>query len=118
MSHGILLPQIRGVDVERGGLETYKVLFLRILSSVGCPVEGCTARANTRGRLRDHFMYRHWKSKVDTMQEGPKPLLRCDKFGMRMPEDKIFKHRNTDKCNKETERLFRRRDVEMSVRCG
>ena len=28
-SHGIVLPQIRGVDVGEGGMETYKVSSLR-----------------------------------------------------------------------------------------
>ena len=40
-SHGIVLSQIRGVDVKGGGTETYKVLFLKILKSEECPVECC-----------------------------------------------------------------------------
>ena len=38
--HGILLPQVRSVDVGGGGLELYKVSFPRILKLVDCPVEG------------------------------------------------------------------------------
>ena len=67
-SHGIALPQIRGVDVRGGGSETYKVSFPRILKLVGCPVEGCTERENTLGILMEHFMYQHSKSKVDIMR--------------------------------------------------
>ena len=58
-SHGIVLPQIRGVDLGGGGPESYKVLLPRILKSVECPVEGFTEMANTPGILRDSFMYRH-----------------------------------------------------------
>ena len=56
-SHGILVPQIRRVDVGGGGTDTYKVLLPRILKLMGCPVEGCPARANTMERLRENFMY-------------------------------------------------------------
>ena len=63
-------------------------------------------------------MYRHWKSKVAIMQEGPEPLPRCDKCGIHMPAARIFKHRHMDNCNKATERRLWRRDMEMSARCG
>ena len=117
-SHGILLPQVRGVDVGGGGPEIYKVLFPRILKLVECPVEGRPERAKPPGRLRDNFMYRHWKSKVSIMQEGTEPLPQCYKCGMHMPAANIFKHRKTDKCNKATERRTEQRDVEMAERCG
>ena len=39
-SYGIVLPQIRGVEIGGVGMYTYKVLFPRILESVGCLVEG------------------------------------------------------------------------------
>ena len=52
------------------------------------------------------------------MQEGSELLPRCDKFGMHIPEARLFKHRHTDKRNKATERRLRWRDVEMSARCG
>ena len=51
------MPQIRGIDVRGGVLETYKVSFLRILKLVGCLVEECSEREITPRRLRDNFMY-------------------------------------------------------------
>ena len=39
MSHGIVLPYSRGVDVSIGGTDKYIVYFLRILKPVECPVE-------------------------------------------------------------------------------
>ena len=60
-------------------------------------------------------MYRHWKSKVAIMQEGLGPLPWCDQCMMHILATKLFKHRQTDKCNKATERQLR---LEMAVRCG
>ena len=50
-SHVIVMPQNRGVDVGGGGPEIYVVYFPRILKSVECPLEGCTARRTTQGGL-------------------------------------------------------------------
>ena len=63
-------------------------------------------------------MYRHWKSKVAIMQEGPEPQPRCEECGMHIPEARLFKHRQMDKCSKTKERRLWRRDVEMAARCG
>ena len=109
---------MRGVDVGGGGLEVYKVSFPWILKSVDCQVEGCPAKAKTPERLREHFMFRHWKSKVAILQEGPEPLPRCDQCRMRMQAARLFKHRKSEKCHKSTERRLLRRDVEMAARCG
>ena len=87
------------------------MLFTRIMKSVDCLVEGFSARAKTPGRMRENFMYRHWKLKVSIMQEGPEPLPRCDQCGMHMTAVNIFNHRQLDKCNKATERILRRIDV-------
>ena len=54
-SHGIVLPHIRGVEVWGVGLEAYKVSFLWILKSVGCPVEGCPARGKKSGKTEGAF---------------------------------------------------------------
>ena len=90
-SHGRLLPQLRGVDVGVGGLEVYKVSFYRILKSEEFPVEGCPAKAKTPGRLRENFMFRHWKSKVAIFHERLEPLPHCDQCRMHMQEARLFK---------------------------
>ena len=56
-SHGTLLPQIRVIYVGVGGPETYKVSLPQILKLAEFPVECFLERANTPGRLREHFMY-------------------------------------------------------------
>ena len=37
---------------------------------------------------------------------------------MHMPESRMLKHRQADKCNKMIERKIKRRDVEIAARCG
>ena len=99
-------------------MEVYKVSFLRILNLAECPVEGCPPRVKKPVRLRENFMFRHWKSKVTILQEGPELLPRCDQCDIHMQAARIFKHRQSDKCHKSRERRLRRRDVEMAERCG
>ena len=81
-------------------------------------MKGCPAKSKNPVRIREHFMFRNWKSKVSILQEGPEPLPRCDQCGMHMQAVRLFKHRQSDKCHKSTERRLRRRDVEMAARCG
>ena len=52
------------------------------------------------------------------MQEGPEPFPWCDQCGIHMPEARLLKHRQLDKCHKATERRLWQRDVDMSERCG
>ena len=52
------------------------------------------------------------------MQEGPELLPWCDKCGVHMEAARLFKHQQSDKCQKPTERRLQRRDVEMAERCG
>ena len=89
--HSIVLPQNRGLDVRGGGVEKYMVSFPRVMKSVGYLVDGCPARSNIPGRIREHFIYPHWKSKVETIQEGPKPLTRCNHCGMHILEVWLMK---------------------------
>ena len=107
-----------GVDVARGRIKTYMVSFPQVLKSVACPVVGCLKKVNNPGKLREHFMYCKWKSKVAIIQEGPEPLPKCDHCGMHMPADRPIKHIRMARCNKETYMQIRWRDVEMVDICG
>ena len=78
ITHGRVFPHVMGVDVGGGGIEVYKVSFPWILDLVDCLVDKFPAKAKTPGRLRGQFMFFHCKSKVAILQEGPKPLPRCD----------------------------------------
>ena len=104
ISHGRVLPQVRGVDVGGGVPEVYKVSFPQILKSVDCQVEGCPGRAKIPGRLRENVIFWHWKSRVAILQEVPEPLPRYDQCEMHMQAARIFKHRQSEKFHKLTER--------------
>ena len=52
------------------------------------------------------------------LQEVPEPLPRCDQCGIHMQAGRLFKHWQSDKCNKLTERRLQRRDADMAERCG
>ena len=39
ITHGTVFTQVRGVDIEGGGLGVYTVLLPKILKLVDCPVE-------------------------------------------------------------------------------
>ena len=105
------------MDVGVGGLEVYKVSLPQILKSVECPEKGSPTKAKTPGRLRENFMFRHWKSKVAILQEVPELLQRCDQCRMHMQGARLFKNQQSDKCHKSTERRLWRRDVEIAERC-
>ena len=89
-----------------------------VLTLVACLVEGCLARAQKLGRLREHFMYRHWKAKVPTLQGGPKPLQRCPSCEILMTAARLEKHKQTGRCDQATEIQLRQRDVELDQRSG
>ena len=96
-SHSIVLPHTRGVDIGGRGSKNYVVSFPLILKLVEYLVEGCTERAKKPGRIREHFIYRHWKAKVEIVLEGLVLLTRCEYCGMHIPKARLFKHRKTDK---------------------
>ena len=94
-SHGICFSLTRGVDEVGGGPSIYLVSFPRVLQEVKCPVTGRPVVAHSAGRLRKHFMYRHFRFKVAVVQEVAEPLPHCDLCGMHMPEWQIIRNRRT-----------------------
>ena len=46
------------------------VSFHRIMKSVECPVPECPEISHSAGSMQEHFMYRHFFSKVAVLQEG------------------------------------------------
>ena len=106
IAHGRVLTYVRGVYIRGVGLEIYKVSFPRILKSVDCLVKGCKAKAKTPGRLREKFIFCHWKLKVAILKEGQEQLPQCDKCEMHMQASRLFKHQQLDKCHKSIERTL------------
>ena len=95
--HGRVFKEVRGVDVGGGGMEVYKVSSPWILKLLECLVEVCLAKTKTPGRLRENFMFCHWKSKVAILQEVPEPLPRCNQCGMHIQAARLFKHWQSEK---------------------
>ena len=92
-SHGICVPQTRGVNEVGEGTTTYVVSFPKVLQEVRCTVPGCPVVAHSAGRLREHFMFFHFRSNVEVFQEGKEPLPRCDLCRMHMPAGRLIRHR-------------------------
>ena len=85
-----------------GGPKTYRVYFPWVLKAVACPIDGCPSREKKTGRIRAHFMYLHWKPKVETLQEGLEPLPRCYHCGVHVPVAGLIKYRQEESRNKVT----------------
>ena len=73
-THWIVMWQTQRLEIGRRVPEMYVVSFPRVLKLVASQVYGCPVRAQNPGRLRKHFMYRHWNLRVALLHEGPKPL--------------------------------------------
>ena len=95
-SHGIYVSQTRGVHEVGGGLTTYVVSFPRVLQEVIYPVPGFPAVAHSAGRLRENFMYFHFRYNFEVFQEGTEPLPCCDLCGIHIPSGRLISHRKTE----------------------
>ena len=62
--HGIFFPQTRVVDEVGGVPTTYVVSFPKVIQEVRCPVPGCPVVSHSAGRLREHFMFCHFRYRV------------------------------------------------------
>ena len=115
-SHGICVPQKIRVDEVGVNTTIYVVSFPKVLQRVIYPMPGLPAVAHSAGRLCKHFMYQHFRSKVEVVQEGREPLLRCELCGIYMPAGRLIKHRNTVRCDKNTQIRCSRQDVAIVAR--
>ena len=107
-----------GVGEVGGGTTTYVVSFPKVLQEVICPVPGFPVVAHSAGRLREHFMFCHFISKVAVVQEGKEPLPFCDMCRMHMPEGRLIRHRRMARCNSNTQMMWRWQDVAILEKCS
>ena len=94
------------------------VSFPSVLKEVKCPVPRFLAVAHSAVRLREHFLYRHFRSKVAVFQEGEKPLPRCELCVIHIPVGRVIKHQRMTCCDKNTQMLLRISSVEIAYRCS
>ena len=105
------------VEKVREGPTTYVVSFPRVLPEVEFPVLGCLTVTHSVGRLREQFMYRHFRSNLAVVQEGAGPLPRCDLCIIYMPAGRLIKHQRMVCCDKNTQMRWGIRDVVISDKC-
>ena len=114
--HGVSVTQTR--EFEKGGGETatYVVPPPRVLKTVKCPVPGCQAVVHITSRLRENFMYKHFRLQVAVAQEGTETLPRFKLYGMNMPAGRLIKHQRKRRCDRNTQMQWWRRDVAIPSR--
>ena len=112
--HGTSLPKTREVGVRRVGPTIYVVYLSRVLKTLDCPVPGCPAVAHRAGRVREHFIYQRFCSKVTMLQERKDPLTHRDMCGMYMLAGLLIKHGWKTNCFKNIDIRLRRRNVEIA----
>ena len=69
------MTQTQGVDFGVWGTGLYVVSFPCVLTLLEYMLEGFPERAHDPGRIREHYIYRHWKSQIAILREGEMPLL-------------------------------------------
>ena len=62
-------------------------------------------------------MYRHFFAWIEMVQEGRKPLSRCDLCGTHMPAGRLLKHQRTKRCDQNMQMRWRRMDVAIVSQC-
>ena len=117
-NHGNILAHTHGVDVGIEGVKTYVVSFPCNLKLVALLMEGCLERAQTSGRISQHFICRHWKFKIAILQEGPPPLPWCANCGMNVTAARMERHKQTTRCNTEIYMHLQRRYEDLDHRSG
>ena len=76
---------------------------------------GCPAVEHSAGIFFEHFMFRHFISKVEVVQEGKETLPHCDLSVMHMPAGRLIRQRKTAMCDRNTQMRWRRWDVVISA---
>ena len=71
---------------------TYVVSFPWVLKMVRCLVIGCQEVVHSAVQMRENFMYRHFFSWIEVVQERRETLPCCNLFSMNIPEGRLLKH--------------------------
>jgi hypothetical protein len=99
-------------DVEQS--DSYQVSFPSRRPSVPCPVSGCPGRADNRGNIHRHFMYKHPQDRITIMEEGPLPC--CELCDMFIPTKALAGGRRSTLCYRRGRELKRKRAAQRESR--
>ena len=108
---------MRRVDEVGGGTTTYVVSFPKVIQELRCLVPRFPAVAHSVGKLRERLMFRHFISKVAIVQEGKETLPRCEMCRIHITEGRLIRHRRMERCDRNDQMRWRRRDVEVAAKC-
>ena len=82
-------------------------------------VPECPVVVYSAGRIRENFMYRHFRSNVAVVQEGVEPLPHCDLCRIHhIPAGWIIKHWSTAQCDKNSQIWWWGRYVAIVDECS
>ena len=115
--NGICVPHTRVVSEKGEGRTTYVVSLPRVLQLIICPVPGCPTICYSAGRLREHFMFRNFRSRIAVVQYGRYLLTRCNMCGIHMPAGRLVRHTRTEICERKTHIILMRWDAEIAAKC-
>jgi len=91
----------------------HRISFPRYVSKVACPVEGCPGTATTRSNLRKHFAHRHFHDSLVILEEGSRPLPKCELCGMHVPRMALAAgHHRSQLCRDGAQRVRQRNAAE------
>jgi hypothetical protein len=99
-------------DVEHS--DSYQMSFPSQRPSVSCPVPGCPGRADNRGNLRRHLMYKHPQDRITIMEEGPLP--HCELCDMFTPTKTLAGGHHSTLCCRRGQDLKRKRATQRESR--
>ena len=63
-------------------------------------------------------MFQHFFSRIEVVQEGKDPLPRYDLCGIHMPVVQLIKHQRTQRCDRNMQMWWQRRDSAISSQCA
>ena len=72
---------------------------------------------HSTGRLREHLMSIHFRSRIAVFQEGKGPLPCCNVCGIHIPEGRLIRHLWTARCDRNMQMRLRIRYVEIASKC-
>ena len=88
-----------------------------VMKTVRFPVTGCLEVAHSTGRMRINFHVQTLFSRIEVVQEGKDPLPCCDLCIIHMPAGRLIKHQKSQRCYRNTQMHWRRRDVAIVIQC-